>query len=820
MALVYTTRRALLCSGLLLTLFPLSMQAQTAGAVTGTLLDKATQQPLPFASVVLLRLPDSTVATGAQTAENGGFRLEPVAPGNYALRASVLGYGVLRRGVTLAAGQKEQALGSVALLPTATQLKGVTVTGERAAMEDNLDKKVINVEKDLASVGGSAVNVLQNVPSVTVDQSGAVSMRGSSNITILVDGKATGAASGGMGTRLDQIPASSIEKVEIVTNPSARYDAAGSGGVINIILKKQKKDGWNGTAAVNAGTRDKYTSTLSLNRRAGKLNLFASYDMRDNRFRRMNTTQQEAQLNGVRLTTDQNSRGFSHNFDQNARLGFDYTISPEQSLSLSVQPNWHRGNNTGRQSALLQSDTSAVTQFQRTGTYVTEKVDVVDVSTDYRRTWAKQKGRELTGSLHHTRVGADVLVGQQMLEGVTGLPDWQQDFDVTIRAYVAQADYVHPLANKGRVDVGLKSQWQANDGSADFERQNLGNEGRFDRVAERSYAYEFNEYVQAGYATYQNEMGKWSYQGGIRAEYTHTYGQVAGNQGKFDLQYFNLFPSATVARKLAGDQRLQLSYSRRLNRPGFMQLLPFQLYQDQRSYRIGDPSLRPEYINALEAGHQVTIGGATLSSTLFWRQTNNAIQQFRDVDTVATRLNPSVGITSRMYNLNFGQATSMGAEMSLNQAITKWWRVTASGSLFRLSITAATENENSKANLTGTVRVMNTFNPTPKLDVQLTGNYRAATLTPQGRILPVYGIDLALRQRLFSDRAALTLRVSDIFDTRRERLSAFAPGYTASGEFKNETQVGYLGFSWYFGSNKPSKKIEAQPQGGGGGFGS
>ncbi|MBC6991968.1 TonB-dependent receptor domain-containing protein [Hymenobacter sp. BT491] len=812
--------RAQKCLGLLVMLFPLAitdLQAQNPGAVSGTLLDHGNGQVLPFANVVLLRPQDSSFVAGAQTTDNGAFIIDKVALGKYLVRATVIGYKPLRRTVDLTSAAPEAKLGPLRLISTATQLAGVTVQGERAAVEDNLDKKVINVEKDLSSVGGSAVNVLQNVPSVTVDQNGNVSMRGSSNITVLVDGKPSGSATGGMGMRLEQIPASSIERVEVITNPSARYDAAGSGGVLNIILKKQKKDGYNGQAIANLGTRDKYSTSLSLNRRTGKLNVFGSYDGRNNRWHNQNSTQQRADVEGVLLSTNQDSRSQQHGRDHNGRLGLDYTISPEQSLTVTVQPNLHRSNNVGNQISRLQTGSEQPT-FQTNRTDVSENVNVLDASTDYRRTWAQHKGRELTGSLNYTGLLADVVVGQRLTEGAPDLTAWKQDFHVHLDALEFQSDYVHPLDSTGRIDAGLKSQWQTNNGTDDYLRQNADNQ-QYAQVPQNSFAYNFQEYLQAGYVTFQNQLGKWNYQAGVRGEYTHTQGEVRGGKGQFNLQYFNLFPSALVARKLPGDQRVQLSYSRRLNRPGFMQLLPFPIYQDQRNYRQGDPSLRPEYINSLEFGHQISKGQATLSTTLFYRQTNNSIQQFRTVDTAATRLNDAGGIVAAMSFRNYGQATSFGAEMSLNQPLTKWWRLTASGSLFRNSITAATGTEATRNNLTGTLRLLNTFNPTPKLDVQLTGNYRAAVITPQGRIEPIYNVDVALRQRLFNDRAALTLRVSDIFNTQRQRLSAYSPGYEATGNFKNETRVGYLGFSWYFGSNKPPKKIEQQPQGSGGGFG-
>ncbi|UOQ51220.1 TonB-dependent receptor domain-containing protein [Hymenobacter cellulosivorans] len=810
--------RALRCLGLLVTLLPLGLRAQnigsTPGSVAGTLLDNSNGQPLSFASVVLLRAQDSTFVSGGQTGENGAFHLEKVGLGHYLVRATVLGYKPLRKAVTLTPAAPDAQLGTVKLLSTTTQLAGVTVQGERAAVVDNLDKKVINVEKDLSSVGGTAVNVLQNVPSVSVDQSGAVSMRGSSNITVLIDGKPSGAANGGTGTRLEQIPASAIEKVEVVTNPSARYDAAGSGGVINIILKKQRKDGWNGQAMATLGTADKYNTSLSLNRHRGKANLFGSYNARDDRYRQQNNVDQTVVLDNQTILLHQEGRGQRHSSSHNGRLGLDYTISPEQSLSFTAEPQLNNGLNTATQQALLNGVAQQNTQR------VTEDVKTLDMSTDYRRTWAQHKGRELTANLGYTNLWATVVVGQQLTSNSVPEPEWKQDLGVRLQAVYNQIDYTHPLDSTSRVDLGLKGQWQTNDGTYDYLLQNTDQPWNYARIDSRSVAYNFQEYLQAGYATYQLQRGKWSYQGGVRAEYTRTQGNVKGGQGAFNLNYLNLFPSATVVRTLPGDQRVQVSYARRLNRPNFMQLLAFPLYQDQRSYRLGDPSLRPEYINAFELGHQVSMGGASLSTTVFYRQTNNAIQRLREVDEEATRLNGAAGVVTAELNRNFGQTRSYGLEMNLNQPLAKWWRLTASGSLFRNTVTALANTEASRSNMTGTARLMNSFTPLPKLDVQVTGTYRAAVITPQGRLLPQGGVEVALRQKLFNDRAALTLRVSDILNTQRQRIEAFGDnGYRATYLNKYETRVGYLGFSWYFGSNKPPKKIESAPQGGGGGFG-
>ena len=789
-------------------------RAQASYSVSGTLLDAGTRQPLPFANVVLLRAQDSTLVTGAQTGEDGAFTLTTATPGAYSLRASVLGYRPFRRAVVLTAAAPRLALGSLILTSTTTQLGEVTVTGEKAAVVDNLDKKVINVSKDLNSVGGTAVDVLQNVPSVAVDQSGQVSLRGTPNVTIYVDGKPVPST-----FRLDQLPASRIENVEVITNPSARYSAAGAGGVINITLKKNRQDGWNGQASGNVGTQDKYNGTLSLNRKTGKVNLFGSYDVYNGRWRGRTRLNQVAAVAGDTTRTAQDGRSTEQNQSHSARLGFDYNISDQQTLTVAGNVDVNRGSETEYLNTLLTRGGAAPLALRNLG-YSDYRQHEIVLNSDYRRTWAAHQGRELTGSFGYVWLGATAPIGQRVLDGPADYPrqERRQELGVTINMYEAQTDYVHPVGEKNRLDVGLKSEGIGTEGSANYLLR-AGENGAFVRQDAFSYDYQYRQRVHAGYATWQQTLGPWSYQAGLRAEYTSLTGHVVPETGRVRQHYLNLFPSAHVVRTLPGDQRLQLSYSRRLNRPGFMQALPLPIYQDQRNYRIGNPNLRPEYVNALELGHQVTLGQTSLTSTLFWRQTNQALQSIRGIDTAATRRSGQPYFITRTGYQNFGHTNTFGLELAVNQPLTKWWKLAANGSFYRNEVTSFSGDGQNRRGLTGTARLLSTFTPAKALDVQLTGTYRAPILTPQGRLSANYGLDLALRQRLFNDRAALTLRLSDLFNTRRQYSQLYADDLSTDFQRKNETRVGYLGFTWFFGTDKPGKKIDQGPQGGGGGFG-
>ena len=807
---------------------PLAGRAQTAptprATVSGTAVAAGAQaEPLPFATVLLRRAEaaDTALVASGQTGLDGTFALAQVPAGSYRLRVLALGYQSLSEAVRVT-GPANVALGVLKLRAGSQQLGEVRVTGQQAVVQQELGKTVINVERDLSSVGGTAVNVLQNVPAVAVDATGTVSLRGSSNLTILIDGKPAGTSNGGgPGPRLDQLPASQIAQIEVMTNPLAKYDASGA-GVINIITKKNKKEGWNGQAALVVGTRAKYSPSLSLSRHHGKATWTLGYDGRDQTYRSRSTSAQTAQLpDGGALFTTQAGRGSQRNQNHDLSLGLTYDLSPEQTLSLSVNPQYQRERETTNQT-LTQQPAGAPTPLVQQGRQTSDvQVKVLESSADYRRTWEAHQGRELTANAGAVLLDATVPV-VQTLSGGTGLGGFRQDQAVQARVYFGQLDYTRPSADgKGKLEIGLKTQASHNTGRTTLLAPNADSNGEFMRDPNRSFDYRFNQVLPAAYATYSQQLSRgWSAQGGVRSEATFINGSLTDGRAAVTRSYVNFFPSATVAKELAkepGESRLQLSYARRLNRPDFMQQLPLQLYQDPRAYRQGNPGLLPEFSHNIELGHQLNLkSGASITSTVFARFTQQAIQRLRLVDTLATRT-AGVGIVTAETFQNLGSTTSLGLEMTWAQPLTKWWRVSANGSLYRSQIATNALNAANRAALAGTARLANSFTPRKGLDVQLTGTVRSVVLTAQGRQLATGGLDLALRQRLFQDRAALTLRVSDLLNTQVRRTELATPELQTSLRNKYETRVGWLGFTWYIGATKAKAgRIDNAPQGGGG----
>ncbi|GAA4031026.1 outer membrane beta-barrel family protein [Hymenobacter glaciei] len=788
---------------LLLLAGSLGAQAQTTGRIDGTLLDAASQQPLPFAGVVLLRASDSTFVTGAQSLESGAFALEKVPLGSYVLKATVVGYRTGLRAVSLTAAASELHLGPLRLRTAATKLAEVVVKGERAIVTDNLDKKVIDVTKDLTATGGTAVDVLQNVPSVTVDQSGAVSLRGSTNVRILVDGKPT-------GVTLDQLPASSIQNIEVVTNPSSRYDAEGSAGIINIVLKKERQDGLNGQASATAGTGRKYNTSLSLNYHQGKFNVFGSYDWRDDRRTGYGSVRQRSETATGAVVLNQDRTGVFRGVSHAVRLGFDYALTPDQTLTLTVQPRYNSQNNReeiiSNQTNLTTGDRPSLGNTTRYNTNA-GAAKQADFSLDYRRIWPEQKGRELTANVVYTPVHSDIGVNSTVdyRDQPTGYQ--QQQFDTQNDLASAQLDYVRPVGEKGRYELGAKSISRRSDDDYRFISQPA-------LAYNPSNRFIYHEFIQSVYGTYANVAGAFNYQFGLRLEQTDTRGDLVANvpAPSFTRSYFSLFPSAVLAYDVSKEHRVQLSYSRRVQRPSADELNPFPDRSDPLNLRAGNTELRPEFVHSLELGDQHFFGaGSSVSATAFYRLEENTITNIRDPLFFDVITNSIVTNTTR---LNVGQETNYGLEAVVSAPLTSIWKVSLNASAFRRIIkgSAPTNVDFNTSNFVYTSRLNTTVSPTKLLDLQLSANYRSPVVSVQGQRLTQFNADFAAKYSVLKEKGSLTLRVSDIFNTLQFNFNAAGTGFESVARNKRESRIAYLGFSYRFGNGsaapRPKRKEE------------
>ncbi|MHA6246440.1 outer membrane beta-barrel protein [Pontibacter sp. CAU 1760] len=793
----------------LLLFLPFILQAQQApgsGRVSGTLAEGANNKPIGFANVVLLSLPDSSLVTGATTDIEGKFILERVPAGRYVLRASMVGYPTrFVPDIRVTQAQPQVALGTVALRVRATQLGEVEITAERALVEYALDKRVVNVSQDINAKSGSVAEVMQNLPSVTVDIDGNVSMRGSSNVTILVDGKLSSLS----GIPLDQIPANLIESIELITNPSSKYNPEGTSGIINLVLKKEKTPGFNGSAAVTAATQDNYNASLNLNYRYNKWSLNGGYDFRqrsrpgssdsftenyylDSLTGRIDSTSYRIQ-DGART-----SRDLSHNL----RLGADYYLTPRHTLSASAlyRPSLDKDKNN-----ILYRFEDENRQFQSASRRFTEEREdelAIDLTLGYRQTFA-QKGQELTAyAVYSTNVDEEESIFRQLQENALPgqLPEVQRTFvDDANTRFVTKTDYVYPYSEDSRLEAGFRTSYeQLDEDSRFFDLNNTTDKLEYNELQSNHFVYD--EQVYSVYGNYSNKFGSVSLQAGVRAEQTLTKADQRTTDEVFRNDYFSLFPTLFITNDFDKDNKVQFSYSRRINRPRNRFLNPFVDRTDQYNTRVGNPKLRPEFINSLQLGYLRYWGDISFNSSLFFRHTTDEIDRFRTATVVLVDGMEEPGTQTTFLNLNSN--VSYGVEFGLNYPIAKWWRLNANFSGFRTQLnTTQGDTELSNSQISWNTKANSTMTVWKDLDLQLSAFYRAPTADIQGRREQMFSTDFAMKKDVLDKKGTVSLRVSDIFNTRQFNFLNYGPTFRTEAEYKRLSQVVYLGFTYRINSD-------------------
>ncbi|TXK38152.1 TonB-dependent receptor [Pontibacter qinzhouensis] len=764
-------------------------QSQT-GSVSGTVIDSNTKEPVGMASVVLLTPADSSLVTGANTDFDGLFRIERVPMGRFIMRITVVGYPTRFSSVSVSESNPNAAAGTISLNPRATTLKAVEVVSQRELVQFELDKKVVNISQDIAAENGSVAEALQNAPSVEVDIDGNVSMRGSSNVTVLVDGKRTALAN----LSLDQIPANMIERVEIITNPSSKYDPEGTGGIINLILKKDKTSGMNGVVSLNAGTYDNYNTSLNLNYRHNKLSLNGGYDFRQHNrpgnsssFR---TTYFPNSTNPDRLSfLDQEQARTNLDVSHNIRLGVDYYLTPKRTLSAStlLRTSKERGSNHILYRFL--GENMAQDSAQTRTTADREEDFSMDYVLGYRQTFERQ-GQELTADFIYTNHLEDEFSNFEEQYEIADRPPLLQRTaaDNMFRRIVLQSDYVHPISDETKLEAGYRTSIQRMDtDNTFFNFDNTFGQWASDNL--RSNHFVFDEQVHALYSNFSSKWNSFSYQVGLRAEQTLTTSDQRTQQEVYRNNYFSLFPSIFVTHDINQDNKVQFSYSRRINRPRSRSLNPFIDYTDPLNIRFGNPRLNPEFINSLELGHLRYWENSSLNTSLFYRRTTNQVQRFRE-------FNSETGVTTTSF-INLSTGSNYGAEVVATHSFSNWWRLNGSISGFRTELNDSRgDTELSNNQFSWNTKLNSTMTVWKDMAIQVSGQYRAPMVTIQGRMEQMYGVDLGIKKDVLKKQGTVSLRVTDIFNTREFNFLSFGPDFEMINRNKRLTQMVYVGFTY------------------------
>lgn len=790
---------------LTLIIFPnIEIWAQTVKVSIQGILKSQSKVAISDATVVLLSEDDNSVISGNNSDESGHFILENVAQGRYKIKIQYLGFkDRLIENINVDSKSSNIDLGIITLIKSETSLKEVEVIKEKNMLEMSIDKKTFNVDKNITATGGTAADVLQNIPSVTVDASGNVSLRGKSNVTILIDGRPATLLAGDVASALQALPAASIDNVEIITNPSSKYDAQGKTGIINIITKANKNQGLNGTITLGAGTRDKYNGGLNINMRKNKWNYALNSNFRiSNNYQRTTTTRDNSGNDTGSYTYSNNLREFDGSFNS---ITVGYTPDTQNTFSLTQNINFMRFGNKGYQKFDLLSAPGIVYNTQRRDEVFRGGPNSGSTNLNWKHKFKRPK-QELTNdvsfSYNQGRMNQTLTTNTLDQNGnvsygpiLQEIPSNNHNQNLNI-----QTDFTTPVGHKeGKFESGLKSQnfWFESKNDPKITLPNIASVS--DQLLKNQYKYD--QHTHAAYANYNNKYKKWNYQAGIRAEYA-AYNGLGGAAvlTNYSNSFFNLFPTAYLAYQLKQNQQVYLNYSRRTDRPHFRQLLPYLNISNALDTTSGNPNLKPEFIDNIELSYNIQLPkGNTIMASLYFQNTNNLNQNFTKTYADGTSF-------SQPVNLNSG--TTYGLELIAKSQITKAWDATISTNFFQNNING--NNIDPSINNEGFswfAKLNSNYKINKKYSIQLMANYESAKPAAQGQLQEVYWMDLAFKGTfLKGNKASLTLNITDIFDTRKYTTDYNLPLYYQSIYRDRETRIATITFTYKFGKTEFADK--------------
>lgn len=782
----------LLCLTLFIQIQLFGQQASKKGTLTGIILEDGSNSPLPFATIGIYSDQDSLVSGGLSD-DAGSFEIE-LSNGEFYALVEFMGYEPYKSELfTISKESPTMDFGQIKLKITAGDLDEVVVQGEKTIMELSLDKRIFNVGKDLANAGGTASDILMNLPSIAVDPEGNVRLRGSANVRILIDGKPSGLVSFKGSAGLRQLPANMIERVEVITNPSARYEAEGMAGVINIVLKKDNNQGFNGSFEVVGGVPTNLGFTANLNYRHKKINWFINYGLTHRRSPNVGELYQETYGEDTTFILNQTRDGNVKSLNNNIRGGLDYYFSENSILTLSYL--WRRSDAHRITDIRYEDSWNSIDNLQ---SYTLRRQDETEeepnseISANYKKTF-EEKGHELTSTFTYLNYweNSDQIFTQNTFspEDIEN-PDLEQVQtslnDEYENQYLAMLDYVKPFAKEGKFEAGFRTSFRRM--KNDYLVQEEGDDGAFAPIPGLDNVFLYNENIMAAYGIIGNKTNDWSYQAGMRVENTDVKTILEETNEENPRKYTNFFPSAHLTYNISEENAFQLSYSRRIRRPVYNDLSPYVTLSDSRNFFSGNPDLNPEYTNAFELGHIKYFDKGTLFTTVYYRSTDNKIERLRSVDNQGF---------SRTLPYNLNGENSFGVEISSDYQLYDWWKLDFNVNFFHANIDRTNIQNGYKTKTTSWLfRQTSRFTVADGLDIQLRANYDARQKTVQGVRKGIFFLDLSASKTVFQDRGNLIFNVTDIFNSRRNRFISQGTNFYTEGDSQSQRRQLILTLSY------------------------
>ena len=773
---------------------------EAKGKIEGRVIDLNAGIQLEFATISVLSPADSTIVTGEVTDLDGKFSIE-VPYGSYLIKIEFIGYRAAFRQVELNRQTPAVNLGAIGLSSNAEMLAEVEVRAEKSQLQMGLDKKVFNVGKDLANTSGTASEILDNIPSVTVDVEGNVSLRGSEGVRILVDGKPSGLVGVRGSDGLRSLPSNLIDRVEIITNPSARYEAEGMTGIINIVLKKDRRKGMNGSFDLTTGWPHRHGAALNMNFRRKKINFFTNYGFRWDRapgfFDRYQEFYDEDNTTFVDQDATRQRGGWSHN----VRAGADYFFSENSILTGSFL---YRMSHDDNISTITYRDYVNLFPENLTGITIREQDEVeeepnLEYALNYRRDF-KKKDQQFKASLQYRESTesevADYLETEYSAEfNPTGATlDQRSDNSEGEKSLLLRADYVHPFGKDGKFEIGYLGTFRGIDNKYLVEEFADNVWQRLDRLSNN---FNYDENINAAYASVGNKFNNFSFQAGLRFEHSEVLTELLETGERNDRTYTNLFPSLFLGYEFNEGSSIQVSYSKRISRPRFWDLNPFFTFADARNIFSGNPNVDPEFTDSYEMGYLRFWDKASITSSVYYRHTTGVIQR------IQTLLEEDGNLITLRRPENLATEDSYGLEFIVSYDPTDWWRMNGDINFFRAITDGTNFGEGFEARATTmSGRFNSRVTMWKAIDFQLSFSYRAPRKTTQGKRRSSYSLDFGISKDIMDNKATLTLSGRDMLNTRLRRSITFGDDFFSTDRFQWRARQLTLTFNYRLNQQK------------------
>ena len=816
-------KMSIVLAGMLLCFAPDMFANETDGKIKGIVMDGELGGPLEFVTVQVKAKGSDKIVQGSVTGSDGNYMIGGLKKGEYVVTFSYIGYEEVSKNISISSDNQILSLGELTLAEDANQLGEVEVVAKRPQMRFEIDRKVFDATQDIAAEGGSASDLLSNIPSVEVDNEGSVSLRGNSSVTIWINGKASGLTADNQADILDMMPAGDIKQVEVITNPSARYSPEGTAGIINIILKDDRKPGYYGSVKVGADTDGVYQASGNINYSSSKVDAYANLNYRNREFKgggitsRLNTTD-----NSFLDQTNDSKRQYNNWF---GRFGATWHITKSDDLAFNVTGMTGGGDNSENiHYNSIDSQKNTIYTSDRI-TNGDSDMKMYNLELNYVHKFSENSNIDLMVSNNQWRRDGMNIFRQSTVytdPSQTANPLYQtQENDIKDKTWEVQADYTNKISDMARIEAGYKGTFQRNASPVDTYTGTTAEDIRQDESLYNRFLY--NQDVHALYMTYGGKWDKLSYQAGLRGEYwrvdTRSLDFDQEFNGKasetFEKDYFKLFPSAFISYALPKNNELQVNYTRRLRRPWGGQLNSFRNISDASNISFGNPELTPEYSHSFELNYiKSWESGHTLSLSGYYRSTDDVIQRIRFLN-----MEDNVMYTT---SENVAKSQASGLEIVGKDKLFKILDLTTTVNLYYSKLDGFSYlPQGAETPVIGdtdesfawNVRMIANFSLPWGVSLQGTGNYNSKQLMAQGHREPNYSVDLGLRKSFLSDKLTLSINARDLLDSRKFRTVTAGDGFWQDSEnWRGGRRVGFT-LTYNFGNmNKKKDKSKSRSE--------